>query len=65
MPRFHVTYYYYATGMDKADSTDHGIVEAKSPREARLKVVAEQYPRMPERDTNFLLGCLTAKPVRK
>ena len=40
MKRYHVTYYYLATGMEgRADTADYGLVEAASAQEAIKKVM--------------------------
>ena len=40
MKRYHVTYYYLATGMEgRADTADYGVVEATTSQEAIRKVM--------------------------
>ncbi len=42
MNKYHVTYFYLATGMDGiADTKDHGIVEASTKQEA-MEIVAQR-----------------------
>lgn len=59
--RFHVTYYYLATGMEGiADERDYGIVEAENADEAR-SIVAKQECRS-VKDQQWMLSCLSAEP---
>lgn len=68
MPRFHVLYYYLATGMEGlADEKDFGAVEASSPKEACKAVALREYPidKMygpgdSYSTREFFLGCLSA-----
>lgn len=62
MKRYNVTYFYLATGMEgRADTRDHGTIEANSADEART-IVAKRISR-PE-DVSWTKGCLTAVEVR-
>ena len=55
--RYHVTYSYQATGMDRADRRDLGIVEAVSADAAITYFVRHERPE----DRAFVRGCLTAR----
>ena len=64
MARFHVTYYYLATGMEgRADSRDYGIVEAESADEAK-DIVARRRGSY-SRDKCYRHWGLTAKRVSR
>lgn len=57
--RYHVTYYYLATGMDGVpDERDFGIVEAQNEDAAKLIVAYRESTTTEER--TWMLGCLTA-----
>lgn len=58
--RFHVTYYYLATGMEgNADTKDYGYVMAANQLEAK-NIIAERECRNPA-DRAFFKGCLSAR----
>lgn len=63
MKRFHVTYYYLATGMEgHADERDYGMVDAATADEAKTKVADHQCKG--DSDTrSFFIGCLRAEEV--
>ena len=71
MIRYHVTYYYLATGMEGcADQKDFGIVVAETPDAAKDRVALAEYPTDvlygPGNQWStraFFRGCLTANPV--
>lgn len=64
MKRWHVTYYYLATGMEgRPDTEDFGIVEAASAEEAKNKAARARHPGMSQQDIDWVIGCLTARPV--
>lgn len=59
MNRYHVTFYYLATGMEVgALVKDHGMVNAGNPEEAKQEICNRLYGGDP-----FALGCLTAKEI--
>lgn len=59
--RYHVTYYYLATGMEgRADREDYGIVEASSPGEACDNVALRLHPH-DQQTREWVRGCLSAK----
>jgi hypothetical protein len=65
MPRYHLTYFYLATGMEGApDVSDYGIVDAATPEEAKRVAARCRHPSMSESDLQWTMGCLTAKLVR-
>ena len=46
MKTFHVTYYYWATGMEnRVDSKDHGLIQAESEQDAIEKMGKRLYPK--------------------
>lgn len=58
--RFHVTYYYLASGMDgRADTKDYGYVMAKNQLEAKRTVAERECKNSADRA--FFMGCLIAK----
>jgi hypothetical protein len=71
MKKYHVTYYYLATGMEGIPYTkDFGIIEAKNEEEAKEKAsiidmpVDKMYgPNNKWSTRDFIKGFLTAKPV--
>lgn len=65
MKKYHVTYFYLATGMEGVpDEQDHGVVQAYSASEAKDKVIEKKYGKAAGTDSaNWLKGCLTAKEV--
>jgi len=64
MKRWHVTYYYLATGMEgRPDVEDYGVVEAPDKNAAKLKAARQRHPKMSQRDIDWCVGCLTAKEV--
>lgn len=64
MKRFHVTYFYLASGMEgRADEEDYGEIEAVSPEWAIWKVIEDRYPDADEATRRFLTGCMTAREV--
>lgn len=75
MQKFHVTYYYCATGMEgRADVDDFGIVEADSANQAKKKVAHMEAIRMVSENpygssfqTHFdwMMGCLDAQLVKE
>ena len=51
MSKYHVTYYYLATGMEgQADTHDYGIIEANSEDEAMDKAVQARWGKEYEKD---------------
>jgi hypothetical protein len=59
MNRYHVTFYYLATGMEgRALEKDHGMVNAGTPEAARQEICDRLYGGDP-----FALSCLNAKEV--
>jgi len=71
MKKFHVTYYYLATGMDgRADQRDYGTVEADTSDEAKEIAAIKEYPEDIMYGHNnswstreFFKGCLAATEV--
>ena len=62
--KYHVTFYYLASGMEgHADRRDYGVVEAKSEKDAKCKAIGAQWPDADDATKSFVLSCLTAKPV--
>jgi hypothetical protein len=69
MNKYHVTYYYLATGMEGiADEKDYGIIEAKNCDDAidivanKILPVDEMYgPNNSWSSRDFMKGCLSAK----
>ena len=62
--RWHVTYYYLATGMEgRPDIEDYGIVEAPDSELAKDKAARQRHPNMSERDLDWVCGCLPAKAL--
>jgi len=60
--RYHVTYYYLATGMEGlAQEEDYGVVLAKDKDEAKDIAARQRHPTMKEQDIEWVKGCLTAK----
>ena len=50
MKKYHVTYYYLATGMEgRADTQDYGIIYASSKEEAISKVGYRRDPKEPNK----------------
>ena len=71
--KYHVTYWYLATGQEGVPYThDYGIIEASTPEEAKFKVVkdkilrlTEQYPTYSkELILSIATDGLSAKPVQ-
>jgi len=63
--RYHVTYFYLATGMEgRADKEDYGIIEATSPEDAKKKAARRRHPHESPQDIDWCVGCLTAKEVK-
>lgn len=63
MRRYHVTYFYLASGMDgRADTRDYGVVTARNEHEARRKIAEQTCTSV--RDAEWMMGCLTAKEIR-
>jgi len=61
--KYHVTYYYLATGMERnTDTRDYGVYEANDEQEAKEIVAVQAYPNDAATRT-FFLGCLTARRV--
>jgi hypothetical protein len=64
MPKYHVTYYYLATGMEgRPDIEDYGYINADSPEQARDHAARSKHPSLSESDIQWCIGCLTAKEV--
>lgn len=69
--KWHVRYYYLATGMEgRADEEDFGVVEANTDLEARqivaMRECSEDTRYGPDNawsTRDFFLGCLRATPV--
>lgn len=71
MKKYHVTYFYLATGMEgRADKRDYGIVEAESEKDAKGKIGLQEVPVnsicRPETLNNYtvreyFIGCLATK----
>ncbi len=67
MSRFHVTYFYHATGMENGpDRRDYGHVEAATPEEAKRVVAKREVKPQPKWGTiqeleDWLYGCLSAR----
>ena len=65
MSKYHVSYWYLATGMDgQPDEIDYGIVEANSKDEAKTIVADREYPNDEPDVRHFFLGCLSAEEVK-
>lgn len=63
MYRYHVTYYYLASGMEgNADTKDYGIVWANNSDQARMMIAKQISSNL--NDIAWVMGCLTAKKVR-
>lgn len=70
--KFHVTYYYLATGMEgRANERDYGIVAAPTANEAIEQIIDQEYPKDEMYGPNdsystrdWMRSCLRAKPVR-
>lgn len=70
--KYHVTYYYLATGMEGIPYTrDFGIISASSENDAKSKIALLEYPKDEMYGPNnawssrdFLKGCLTAKELK-
>jgi hypothetical protein len=61
MPKYHVTYFYLATGMEGIpDMKCFGIVEADSKRKAKESVI-DQYG---FKDRDWYMSCLSADEVK-
>lgn len=58
--RYHVTFYYYATGMDQPDKRDLGWATAESKDGAIRAKLKEKFSNCPE-DWEFIGGCMTAR----
>lgn len=64
MKRFHVTYYYLATGMEgRPDNQDYGIFEAPDANSAKWQCVAREGKDYSQMDKDWFFGCLTAKEL--
>lgn len=64
MKRFHVTYYYLATGMGgRPDTRDYGIFEAPDANNAKWQCVAKNGAEYSQIDKDWFYGCLTAEAV--
>ena len=70
MKKYHVTYFYLATGMEgRPDEEDYGIVEAESPEEAKNIIGRREYPEgsifkhNPYHARQFFIGCLKAEEL--
>lgn len=62
MSKYHVTYYYLATGMEgEADTRDYGLVEAPTAKIACEIIAERDTPDNELRD--WIMGCLHAKLV--
>jgi len=62
MSKYHITYFYLATGMEgQADTKDYGFVEANSAKEAIDIICHREYPNNKD-NREFLKGCLSASP---
>lgn len=69
--KFHVTYFYLASGMEgMADERDFGVVEANTPEQAKDFVAAREYPTDIMYGPNnsystreFFRGCLSAERI--
>lgn len=60
--RYHVTYYYLATGMEgRADERDYGIVDAPSADEVKNIIAARECKSIHDRE--WVKGCPSAKQV--
>lgn len=63
--RYHVTYYYLATGMEgRADIEDYGEVYAADTENAKYAAARMRHPTMSPQDLNWVMGCLIAKEIR-
>ena len=64
MNRYHVTFFYLATGMEGyAQREDLGVVEAPSQGEAINHVMKVHYNKLSQSSQDFVRGCLSAKLV--
>lgn len=71
MNKYHVTYFYLASGMEgMADTRDYGFVNADNEKEAKDIVAKKEYPKDIMYGPNkawstrdFLKGCLKAELV--
>ena len=64
---YHVTYYYFATGMENGpDERDFGVIMAQSEAAAKAIAIKRHFPRhVPDPYGYwFLLGCLSADKVK-
>lgn len=71
MPKYRVTYFYLATGMEGiADTRDYGTVEASNPEEARRKVADKEASLSRSSDwsqkrlSDWMMSCLEAHELR-
>lgn len=64
MKRFHVTYYFLATGMEgRADTKDYGYFDAPDANNAKWQCVARESGDYSQMAKNWFFGCLTATEV--
>lgn len=64
MNRYHVTFYYLATGMEGRPLTDnYGVVLASSEDAAKEYILNTYHPNNSANDRAFIKGCLTAKRI--
>lgn len=67
MKKYHVTYFLMVQGMHEPDRADFGIINAKSPEEAKQIVCNIKYPAdVADKATrDYFAGCLSVEEVKE